>query len=234
MLVLVTRPRQQAEATARALEALGHRVLIDPVLTIRPLPRPDLPAEKPAAVAITSVNAVPALTWIDPAVPVFAVGAATATAARAAGRAEVQVAAGDGYALAALVVDRIGPAAGAILHLSGADVREGLEAALVAAGYVYRRQAVYAAVPADGLAAAVTAAISERRLGAALFYSPRSADVWVQQITRLGLADRLSATLAVCLSEAVAAPLARLPFREIRIADARDEEALLRCLDGRT
>ena len=160
-------------------------MLIDPVLEIRPLPRPALPPDTLAAVAITSANAVPALAWIDPTVPVFAVGAATAAAARAAGRAEVHVAAGDGRALAALIAGRLTPDAGAILHLAGADIREGLDAHLVAAGFDYRRTAVYEAVPADQLAPAVTAAIRARRLGAALFYSPRSAAIWAGQITRL-------------------------------------------------
>ena len=232
MLVLVTRPHEQAAATAQALEALGHRVLIDPILTIRPLPRPALPSERPAAVAITSANAAPALAWIDSTVPVFAVGAATAAAAHAAGRVAVHVASGDGQALAALITARLGPDTGVILHLSGADVREGLEAGLVAAGYRYRRAAVYEAVPADRLAPATAAAIADRQLGAALFYSPRSAAIWAQLITRLGLADRLAATLAVCLSEAVAVPLARLAFQQIRVADARDQNGLLRCLDG--
>ncbi len=232
MLVLVTRPHEQAAATARALEVLGHQVLIDPVLAIRPLPPPELPTERVAAVAITSANAAPALAWTDPAVPVFAVGTATAAAVQAAGRMAVHVASGDGQALATLIMGRIGPAAGVILHLSGADVREGLEAGLVAAGYRYRRAAVYEAVAADRLAPAAAAAISDRRLGAALFYSPRSAAVWAQLITRQGLADCLAATLAVCLSEAVAAPLAQLAFREIRVADAREQNAVLRCLAG--
>lgn len=232
MLVLVTRPHEQAAATAQALEALGHQVLIDPVLTIRPLPRPALPTERVAAVAITSANAAPALAWTNSAVPVFAVGGATAIAAHTAGRMAVHVASGDGQTLAALIKGRIGPAAGVILHLSGADVREGLEANLVAAGYRYRRAVVYEAVPADRLATVASAAIADRRLGAALFYSPRSAAVWARLITRQGLADHLAATLAVCLSDAVAAPLAQLAFKEIRVADAREQNAVLRCLAG--
>ena len=232
MLVLVTRPREQAAATARELETRGHQVLIDPVLEIRPLPCPVLPADLPAAVAVTSVNAVPALAWVDPAIPVFAVGAATAAAALAAGRQEVHIAAGDGLALARTIAGRIAPQAGAILHLAGADVRTGLEAALVAAGYVYRRATVYEAWPVGRLAPAVEAALRERRLGAVLFYSPRSAALWAEMIAGLELADRLAGTLAVCLSEAVAEPLVRLPFRERRIAPARDQKALLGCLDG--
>ena len=92
--------------------------------------------------------------------------------------------------------------------------------------------AVSYGVPADRLAPATAAAIGDRQLGAALFYSPRSAAIWAQLITRQGLAEQLAATLAVCLSEAVAVPLARLAFRQIRVADARDHSGLLRCLDG--
>ena len=42
----------------------------------------------------------------------------------------------------------------------------------------------------------------------------------------------LADVLAACLSEAVAAELAGLPFGSVRVADARDQKALLRCLEG--
>ena len=38
MLVLVTRPRDQAAGTADLLRAAGHEVLVDPVLEIRRVP----------------------------------------------------------------------------------------------------------------------------------------------------------------------------------------------------
>jgi uroporphyrinogen-III synthase len=232
MLVLVTRPREQAHATARLLEAMGHEALVDPVLAIRPIPRPSLPDEGIAAVAITSANAAHALAGIGARLPVYAVGAATAAAARAAGATEVRLATGEGRGLAELIGRTQAPAAGTVLHLAGADVREGLEEALAAAGFDYRREVVYEAVPTPGMAPDAEAALRARVLGAALFYSPRTAVLWAERVGRLGLAGCLARAIAACMSEAVAEPLRQLPFGDLRVAAARDQKALLRCLEA--
>ena len=79
----------------------------------------------------------------------------------------------------------------------------------------------------------VVLAAAARRVGAVLLYSPRSAELWAGRVEAAGLADMLTGTLAACLSDAVAAPLARLPLHSVRVARSRDQNALLRCLDGR-
>lgn len=230
MLVLVTRPRDQADETADLLRAAGHEVLIDPILEIRQLPVPPVP-DGIIAIAVTSANAVFALDALPNALPVFAVGDATARALRRAGRAPAGVAAGDGGRLAELIRGSL-PAAGTILHLCGEDVREGLEQGLVAAGHTYLPLAVYEAIPATALSEQVTPVLREGRLGAGLYFSPRSAALWAELVRAAGLAGSVRPMLAACLSEAVAAALGDLPFAGVRIAASRDQKALVRCLDG--
>jgi uroporphyrinogen-III synthase len=232
VLVLVTRPRDQAAGTARLLEAMGHEAIVDPVLEIRPLPVPPLDLADVAAVAVTSANAAHALSGLAGSLPVYAVGGATAAAARAACDADVRVAEGDGAALAGLIRRTLSPASGAILHLSGADVRETLEAALAEAGFAYRQAVVYEARPTPSLAPETAAALREGRLGAVLFYSPRSAELWAAKVARAGLAGMLGPVIAACLSEAVAERLRPLRFAALRVAAARDQDQLLRCLEG--
>jgi uroporphyrinogen-III synthase len=232
MLVLVTRPREQAEETARLLAARGHEALIDPVLEIRRLPVPPLDLAGVAAVAVTSANAAHALEDLPRNLAVYAVGGATARSAEAAGIRNVRVAQGNGRALAALIARELGPENGAILHLSGAEVREGLAEDLAAAGFQCRRKVAYEAVPARNLAPETTAALRQGALGGALFYSPRTAGLWAEVLARAGLAGLLSPVLAACLSEAVAGPLRGLPFREVRAAEAPNQLALLGCLDA--
>lgn len=231
-LVLITRPREQAEATARLVEAMGYRALIDPVLDIRPLPLPALDLSDVAAIALTSANAAPALAELNPALPIYAVGGVTAAAARSAGARRLRVAEGDGRALAGLIRRELTPEAGAILHLAGADVREGLAEALTAAGFTYRQATVYAAVPTGALAPATRQALDQGTLHAVLLFSPRSADLWVRMVVEAGLEETLRNVVACCLSEAVAEPLRLLPFGDVRIAVARDQKALIRCLEA--
>ena len=104
--VWVTRARPGADATAERLRALGHEPLVAPLLEVRALPRArststaSAPSPSPAATASTpSSPATPGRDW-----PVFAVGDATAEAARAAGFADVASASGDVAALAELII----------------------------------------------------------------------------------------------------------------------------------
>ena len=82
------------------------------------------------------------------------------------------------------------------------------------------------------LAPTTAAAIRERRLDAVLLYSPRSAALFAAHVRAAGLDRDLADVVAACLSEAVAAELAGLTFRSVRVADARDQKALLRRLEG--
>ena len=230
MLVLVIRPRDQAEDTARLLRVAGHEALIDPVLDIRSLPVPRPPADA-AAIAVTSANAAAALRALPGGLPVYAVGGATARALQVAGRQVAGVADGEGTALAELI-RRAVPAPATILHPCGRDVRAGLEQVLVAAGYRYVPLVTYEAVPAAALGPVSAHALAEGRIDAGLFFSPRSAARWAQLVGAAGLSHGMRPMLAACLSPAVAAELRALPFRRIRIAESRDQKALLRCLEG--
>ena len=230
-LVLVVRPRAQAERTAARLAALGHAALVAPVLEIQPLPPPALDLSGIAAVAVTSVHAAPALAELPPALPIHAVGAATAAAAeRVLGR-HVQVAHGDGVALAEAIL-RAGHVAGDVLHLAGRDVSLGLAERRAAAGRGCRRITVYEAIPTDAFAPICRAALAGGEIGTVLLHSPRSARLWLERVEAAGLAAALARIRAVCLSPAVAAALAGLVLAEVRVAAEPSEAALLRCLDA--
>ncbi len=233
MRVLITRPRADAEALARALEARGHDALVEPLLTILPIPDavPDFAGVQ--AILLTSANALPALGGTDPGRPVFVVGEASARAARAAGCGDVRAAGGDGASLARLIIAQCRPADGALLHLAGTEVRPGLAEPLLAAGFGFRRQAVYRAVAATALSQPVIAALEARLVDAVLLFSPRSAAIFVDLIARHDLSDRLGQTEAICLSAAVAGPCRRLSWAAVRIAAHPEVEGLLRQLEGR-
>ena len=146
MRFLVTRPEPAATRTAGRLRALGHEAIVAPLLHVRAVAW-GLPDTLPAAVALTSASA-PALAGAQLArlahLPVFAVGDATADAARAAGFADVRVARGDASAVFALA-SRCG--IGSLLHLAGA-VRS---PAVVPPGLRVEVRTVYAADLADAL-----------------------------------------------------------------------------------
>jgi uroporphyrinogen-III synthase len=63
---------------------------------------------------------------------------------------------------------------------------------------------------------------------AVVFFSPRSARLFLTQARRAGLADRLKNAVALCLSNDVATALRRAQWLEVRIAETRDADAMLR------
>ena len=174
--VLITRPREQALELADRLAARGDTALIEPLLTIEPVAGVVPQLDGVQALVLTSANAAPALGAWAGQLPLFAVGAATAGAARRAGCATVIAAAGSGADLARLIAQRCRPEDGALLHLSGAEVRPELGEELVAAGFALRRQVVYEARPAPALSPATVAAIGRRagRGGAAVLAAHRA------------------------------------------------------------
>ena len=88
MRVLLTRPRPDSEALAARLAAYGVDTLIEPLLTIVPAGKEEPNLAGVQALVVTSANGARALGRVrtrpdGPAFPVYAVGAASAAAARA-------------------------------------------------------------------------------------------------------------------------------------------------------
>lgn len=216
--VLVTRAPADATATADAVRALGWRPRLAPLLSITPVPFDPAVFEGAQALLITSRNAVPAAPATFRNRPTFAVGAATGAALRAAGFVDVRTPAdGAGAAMAAMAAADLDTAAGPIVHLRGREVA----GTVALPGFTLREAIVYAADPALALPEGAL----DDDLAVVLLYSPRAAQAFATLCA--AEADALAAVCALCLSPAVAEPVAGLPWRAIRIAPAPNEHALL-------
>jgi uroporphyrinogen-III synthase len=230
--ILITRPRARAEALARRLEAAGDRILIEPLLTIEPVAGvvPDLSGVQ--AIVLTSAHGAAAVTESARRLRLFAVGAATAAAARQAGCEAVMSADGAGADLANLISRHCRPEDGALLHLSGAEIRPEPAAALSAAGFTLRREVVYRAVPAPALSPPTLAALRRRAIDAVLLLSPRTARIAVDLIRHHGLEQNLETVAAVCLSAAVAQPCRDISWRAVHLAARPTVAALVEALEA--
>ncbi len=220
--IWITRARPGALATAERILALGFEPVVAPLLTVRALGEGLIDLAGVEAIAFTSANAISAFAARSPArsLPVFAVGAATAAAAWAAGFSAVVSAEGDVNALAAAIAARAEPFIGAVLHPAAAERAGDLTGALAARGIEARTLAVYETVAAP-LSPETRATIPG--FHAALLHSPKGA-------------RRLAAILRqieapylhiCCLSPAVAAPLRGIDPRRLRVAALPNEDALL-------
>lgn len=232
--VLVTRPRPDAVALTAELERRGHAVLQQPLLEIEIDANVPLDLDGVQALLFTSANGVRAFVARSGRrdLPVYAVGDATAGEAKAQGFVAVESAGGAVDDLAALVRRKVEPEDGAVLHLSGSAVAGDLSGLLTSDGFAVRREQLYTARKVTGIDAAVRAALTAGALDAVLFFSPRSAAAFVTLVQAVDIVGACEKLTAVCLSDAVAAALAPIPWRTVTVAAKPNQESLLASLEG--
>jgi len=226
--VLVTRPEPGASETAARLTELGFSPVVAPVMAV--VPRDiDLPM-RPQAVLVTSGNAIAALPRTLHAVPLLAVGDATAERARAAGFANVHSAGRDAAALAELAVALCRPSAGPLLLASGEAQGMALARALRNQGFRVVRRIAYATSPVEALPAEARAALASGTIRAALFFSPQSARVFVTILQRDMPASSVRGIEALSISYTTGEALKSLPWLRVRVASHPNQEELLKLL----
>ena len=229
MRVLVTRPKEDAAGLAEALTALGCEAVLEPLFHVEFMDTAALDLSDVHALLLTSANGARALSRRDVSreLPVYAVGDATASAAREAGFEQVHSADGGVDQLAELVMDRMPPDAGVLLHVAGSEVAGDLGGALESAGYGYRRAVLYRAVPVKGLTAATVAALKDGDIDAVVFYSPRSAETCIELMRKARVVRAARELDALCLSAAVGEAASELTWRDVRVAPRPSQESLL-------
>ena len=234
MRLLVTRPEEDAAETAAELVALGHEALVQPIFAIAFAAAP-APVTKPGALAFTSRNGVRAfLRWPEAAgwrdLPVFAVGDATAALLHAEHFSDIHTAAGDAEALARLIAAELSPSAGALLYPAPREGAYDLAGVLAAKGFSIRRIEAYRTIAATSLDDSVRAALRDRRLDGALFFSRRTAAIFAELVRAADLGAALAGMTMFVLSEAVAGPLRGLGPGRIAVAGHPNRHSLFALL----
>jgi uroporphyrinogen-III synthase len=220
MRIWVTRAQPQAAATAERLKAMGHEPVVLPVIETRPLAFSIEDFADACALAVTSQAAIAAIDPLVPklcAMPVYAVGDATATAARDAGFETVYSAAGKVGDLVALIL--ASPSPGLILHASAREPAGDLVGALNQAGRPARRLAIYETLPLK--LGQIPDTIDGLMVHSAQAAKVIAASILPHQAHRL--------TLYGLSTEAVL-PLVQFKFAKIALAPFANEQAILNLL----
>ena len=225
--VLLTRPRPQAERFAQTLNLAYRdriRVVISPILTIRPTNSP-VSLAGVAGVILSSENAARALAEVADisGLRAYCVGDRTARIATELG---MQAISAQGTAADLITLVRNTHGMGELLHAHGAHVRGDIAANLNAHGLKTRSQVIYDQIETSLDEGALTLLRGEDPVICPLF-SPRSALL-------LGKAtEQARAPLALaCLSAAVRAAWAGPEPVASALAERPDSGALCDILDG--
>ncbi|MEO8115429.1 MAG: uroporphyrinogen-III synthase [Phenylobacterium sp.] len=224
--IWITRAQPGAEDTAERVRALGHDAVVAPLLAVRLLNDVDINLTGVAALAFTSANGVRAFAARsgDRSLKVFAVGAATALAARGAGFKTVLSADGDVDALADGIGMRRNELKGEVLHPCAAEPAGDLAGALEKHGVAARQLILYETGPVAIGDAEAEALV---RCDAALLHSLRAAQV----LAKVLKAHPAPSMRVLALSKAVIKPLARTPLSARVFPPFPLEAALLNLID---
>ncbi|HEY9235827.1 MAG TPA: uroporphyrinogen-III synthase [Phenylobacterium sp.] len=213
--IWITRAQPGADATAARVRERGHEPFVAPLLEVRSLADAEVDLAGVKALAFTSANGVRAFAGLSAVrdLQVFAVGAATAQAAKVAGFRRILSTDGDVAALAEGIAARRGEIGGLVLHPGAAELAGDLAGALARADVEVRAQALYETVPV-ALSAEQMAALSD--VDVALVHSPKggkalAAVLEAQPQPHLRLLAMSQAALAPLLGTPAAARLSS-PF----------------------
>ncbi len=224
--VLVTRAEPGLAGTLARLERSGYAAIAAPTARIKALPVD--PPPRAAALAVTSRNGASraADLFSDRSLPVFAVGDASAEAARAHGFVQVGSAGGDGKALAELIAKD--HPAGLLVHVRGRDQAFDLVADLKARGVTAASLVAYAAETAQALPAPAKAALREG--ATVLIHSARGAERFLALMEADGRLGSAPLHRIVAISRQAAAPCIDAGFARVDIAANPNEDSLLQAL----
>ncbi len=228
MRVLVTRPRPDGERTAATLRGRGYDVLMAPLMQVTPIAS-DLAGDW-SAVIISSANAIRALEARHISslgkLLLFAVGQRSADAAREAGFTNVRAANGDADDLIRLVATSHAAKAATYLYLAGEDRAADVEGELAKRGIKARTVIVYQTVT-QAYPPELVDALRNRQIDAALHFSRRSAENYMNGAKAAGLEQMAWVPKHFCLSAQVAEPLRAAGPGQIAVAPEPNEAALL-------
>lgn len=238
MRVLITRPENRAGGTAAKLEGLGHEVVSFPLFA----PVQDRAAVEAAlaaphaAIAVTSAEAVRGLTDLGPALAphlgtkVFAVGKATARAARAAGFSDVTASNGSGFELAHVVVEHYAGAGKPLLPLLylASEKRMGrFEKVLAENGLECVVAETYGMEPVRYSLEEQQAVLVETKADAVMFYSREAANAFFELDVFGTSRDVIRKTLFLCLSRNIAEAVPEELRNSAVVSDNPDEDELI-------
>jgi uroporphyrinogen-III synthase len=238
MRVLITRPESRAEGTAAKLAELGHEPVSFPLfLPVRDLGIASQALATPhSAIAVTSAEAVRSLIELGPALTphlgtkVFAVGKATARAAREAGFTDIDAGAGGGLELGHIVAAFYrtqGNPDLPVLYLAGEKRMGRFERVLADNGIACFVAETYHMQPIVYTIEQQQAMLVAKMADAVFFYSRETANAFFALEIFKTSHDAIRKTLFFCLSRNIAEAVPEELRNSAVVSDSPDEDELI-------
>lgn len=231
--ILITRPQGDENELSEMLHEQDFRVIHEPLTDV--LLRHDMRHEvqkallgEPDAVIVTSRHGIQALALLTELRDVFVlcVGEATAAAAQSLGFDHVSAARGNVDSLVDYIAEGYDEGS-RFLYVSGEHIRADLSRLLPE--MQVQRIVAYETVSAEQFSDTLTEQLRRSQIDAVTLMSQRTAAIFVMLLTKAGLRDTTKHIRAICLSPAVAEPLAAHNWRGVHIAESPTLASLVDC-----
>mgnify|MGYP006276156457 FL=1 len=224
--ILILRAHEDALRTAEKLRQFGFDSIVSPVIKIHAT-HAKAPTANCDALIASSAKAFETADDLERFLhlPMHAVGAKTALSARNKGF-EPEIVAGNAEAILPLLLQKY-PKPTHFLYLAGRDRQSFLEDGLRQAGHIITLFEVYKAEAAQSMTQEAENLLRENQLAAALHYSKRSVEIFIQLAATAQLTANLSNIDHFALSKDVARPLELIQLSPY-VADKPNETQLLK------
>lgn len=232
--VIITRPEPGLAKTIKAVNALGWKAVSSPLFSIQPesASLPDIQAVD--LLVFTSAQAIiPTIQNYNSCyhkvlftIPVFTVGDNTAVKASAAGFKNVISAHGDAIALAELIIQKHKEKQKNILLPCGKGMGGILTNQLQNHGFHVFRREVYSIHPYSSLSDQVIASIQQDQVNAILFFSEKTADLFLQ-LSLPEFEPYFKSIRAIVMSPKIATVFQTHFWKSIEIAKQPDFQSIL-------
>lgn len=227
--VLITRPKHTGQALAHELEALGYETLQNPILNIRPeaFDAPDL--SRYGGLIFTSAHAIRIFAdhCPDKSIPVYCVGDQSATIARDHGFIDICSASGTVLNLQQLLIDMHKDKSLPLLYVRGVDIKQEL---VEMADLKIEELVVYKADVVEEITDEVAHALDNETIDVALFFSKRSAAVFINTALQNGFEQQLQRIKALCISESVLEYVRNLNWAQAHASTAPNRASMIETL----
>lgn len=235
MTILITRPQPDADRLAKILKKNGYMTLVDPLLKIEFIGE-QITFEPGQAFLTTSLNGIRALAKLFSGrnILLYTVGQGSANEAQAMGFQNVKCACGNSKALVRKIRRDLSPLKGPLIYVCGDVVRGNMIETLANHGFEVKKKVIYRTEEAPKFAFKTLRALKTGKISAALFFSPRTAEIFVKLLFRSSLERVCETMTSLCLSQAVADTLKCLPWKAVKVAAAPSTQALLAQIYNRT
>jgi len=238
-LVLITRPKIDADNIAEEINKLGAKTLIAPMLKIEFCSARAIDFSNCQGILFTSSNGARALSkgleknHFAYSLPVFAVGNTTGRVANECGFFDIKTAAGDVESLIKCVSKHSSPHHGKLIHIAGSNVAGDLVGKLGNLSFNVKTEILYSADQTSELNQETIEVINNGSLEYAIFFSPRTTKTFNNLISAAKYKRSMIKMEAICLSEAVAYEARALPWHRVTVSIKPTQDALLSILAER-